>query len=72
MALNLGQLACPWDEARYSWLCCSGLCLTAITLAVSMVLAGRRDTMAWKEEVGERGCSTRHELSFLIWDLNCV
>lgn len=72
MALNLGQHARLQDEARYSWLCCSGLCLTAIALAVSAALADSRDTRAWKEAVGERGCSTRHAFSFLIWDLNCV
>lgn len=72
MALNLGQLAHLQDEARYSWLRCSRLCLTAIALAVSAALAGSRETRAWKEAVGERGCSTRHAFSFLIWDLNCA
>lgn len=72
MALNLERLAHLQHDARYSWLHCSGLCLTAIALAVSTALAGSTGTRAWKKAVGERGCSTRYAFSFPIWDLNCV
>lgn len=41
-----GQLACQ-NEARYSCLCCTRLCLTAIALAVKVALEGRRETRAW-------------------------
>lgn len=40
-----GQLA-HQDEARYSCLCYSRLCLIAIAFAVNVALAGRRETRA--------------------------
>lgn len=49
-----GQVA-HRDEARYSCLCCSRLCLTAIALAVSVALAGRRETRAWGKEAAAQG-----------------